>query len=638
MSSSLFVLSSDFLECPICFENMVGKDPRVLSCQHTFCFNCLKEYSIRISRRKISCPECKSEQVIPNSNVNNLKKSIMLSRIKKLDSYDKETCLNHGKDASLLCLSHDVGNLCTDCICKDHKECDILILKKRNELLKSYWLKEDKKRENLLEEIENKEKEIMEKVVSKFKSLREKVHETTTFRKVKIQGICQQNKTDNQKILEINKLNDELEDLWNDDDFDFSAGNIKESIKESSVEELIQYFDKIEKLTCERWNIQQKVFRFASHVKIEYTDSNIFIYKLTDIDLKKFFLALSFVENVKRIHMQGIRMTNSEFKSICDSLTIISKDIIEFSIERCDLSKEHCDYLSKFLSNCYSLQCFSINLNKDFDKSFCKICKGLDRSKDSLKSLSFNGCNLSNDEMKEIVFLLNSCYFIERFEMAFSHPSEQAFREVCLALSQSSHVLEYLNFRSCQLVYNHRIHLDELLRECSCVKFIDISRNKQVSDCLFGFCNSLKNSADTLEVLNMSDCNLDNDNGRLIGNLLKECPVLKELNLSGNPYLKNGLIFILKNFIPYNLKRLVIDSLRLYPNQWERIENNLEDCESLEEFLMICRNGEGKNEFLNFLNVVQRESTRFKDIHFVDWFKFEMNELGYERFNTIVNF
>jgi len=42
------------LECSICKE--VLKDPRILPCEHTFCLECIKKWSVR----QLTCPVCRT--------------------------------------------------------------------------------------------------------------------------------------------------------------------------------------------------------------------------------------------------------------------------------------------------------------------------------------------------------------------------------------------------------------------------------------------------------------------------------------------------------------------------------------------------------------------------------------------------
>ncbi|KJH43472.1 zinc finger, C3HC4 type [Dictyocaulus viviparus] len=50
------------LTCPICLDRY--KQPKLLPCQHTFCYPCLESYADTL-HRTIKCPECRAEHTIP---------------------------------------------------------------------------------------------------------------------------------------------------------------------------------------------------------------------------------------------------------------------------------------------------------------------------------------------------------------------------------------------------------------------------------------------------------------------------------------------------------------------------------------------------------------------------------------------
>ena len=51
------------LECSICFNQMTK--PKILPCQHTFCWDCLKKIA-DITAKKISCAICRSLHDLPS--------------------------------------------------------------------------------------------------------------------------------------------------------------------------------------------------------------------------------------------------------------------------------------------------------------------------------------------------------------------------------------------------------------------------------------------------------------------------------------------------------------------------------------------------------------------------------------------
>jgi hypothetical protein len=46
------------IECPICFNNIVGKDICITNCKHQFCYDCLKKW---FEKKKDTCPNCRQK-------------------------------------------------------------------------------------------------------------------------------------------------------------------------------------------------------------------------------------------------------------------------------------------------------------------------------------------------------------------------------------------------------------------------------------------------------------------------------------------------------------------------------------------------------------------------------------------------
>ena len=72
--------SFDETVCQICAE--VYKDPRVLSCGHTFCYQCI------VQLKKRACPYCRSVFTLPADGVHGLPKNYALLGVLEMKEFD----------------------------------------------------------------------------------------------------------------------------------------------------------------------------------------------------------------------------------------------------------------------------------------------------------------------------------------------------------------------------------------------------------------------------------------------------------------------------------------------------------------------------------------------------------------------
>ena len=79
--SSLTSLTNDFLTCTICFE--IFSDPKILSCLHTFCRNCLEKHLEKQNEThtSISCPLCRQLSPLPKGSVSDLKRNFYIQNL-----------------------------------------------------------------------------------------------------------------------------------------------------------------------------------------------------------------------------------------------------------------------------------------------------------------------------------------------------------------------------------------------------------------------------------------------------------------------------------------------------------------------------------------------------------------------------
>ncbi|XDV48063.1 hypothetical protein PO909_017560, partial [Leuciscus waleckii] len=107
------------LSCPVCRE--IFKSPVLLSCNHSFCKECLQQ-SWRIKETR-ECPVCRrrssSEIIPPNMALNNLCESFLKERDESRSSGSEEICSLHSKKLKLFCLE-DSQPVCV--VCRDSQK------------------------------------------------------------------------------------------------------------------------------------------------------------------------------------------------------------------------------------------------------------------------------------------------------------------------------------------------------------------------------------------------------------------------------------------------------------------------------------------------------------------------------------
>ena len=101
-------LDLDLYNCEICMENMLERYPKMLSCFHSFCSDCLKKLT---KRDAIECPTCRSKTAVPNSDVSKLQANFTLLKVK--EHYDK--LLASKAALCQLCKATNAAVKCQEC-------------------------------------------------------------------------------------------------------------------------------------------------------------------------------------------------------------------------------------------------------------------------------------------------------------------------------------------------------------------------------------------------------------------------------------------------------------------------------------------------------------------------------------------
>ena len=117
----------DEITCAICHEHY--QEPKVLSCCHYYCKQCIHRLALRTGLDKpFSCPECHKDTTLPQGGVDNIQAAFFVNRLKQVHSKLEratgeveakcEMCSISGK-AEAFC-RHCMMFICAECV-KQHK-------------------------------------------------------------------------------------------------------------------------------------------------------------------------------------------------------------------------------------------------------------------------------------------------------------------------------------------------------------------------------------------------------------------------------------------------------------------------------------------------------------------------------------
>jgi len=114
----------DLLTCGICFEKFRGRNPKTLSCGHSFCSPCItdmlktKRDSSGTWNDTINCPLCRKQTEIPEGNVEDLPACFTCNKLESVVRQMKDTYLKCS-----LCQQADVSYYCLKCLTRMCRRC-----------------------------------------------------------------------------------------------------------------------------------------------------------------------------------------------------------------------------------------------------------------------------------------------------------------------------------------------------------------------------------------------------------------------------------------------------------------------------------------------------------------------------------
>lgn len=297
-------------------------------------------------------------------------------------------------------------------------------------------------------------------------------------------------------------------------------------------------------------------------------------------------------------------------KDIIGSLQSSAKTLRTLNLSQCKMNKECIKEFSKLYKNLHNPQAIILKGNREIGENFNLFCDFSKFHPKNLFLLDISSCKLTTYSPESIMnfFLLfkNLSYLDISYNGNF-------IKEIMEGLTGSSSLfINVLIMRSCNINDKNRIGLQRLLRYCSSLNSIDLSSNRKLGshtekklyveyDC--NIFSEITISSSILQTIKLSSCNLSEKDGYNLANLLGYCIRLREIDISKNPNLGDGLdkiFFELKkcslNLVNLNVYKCLIKSnyeknfviLLSSAHQLEKVYLSVSDDRTCEFIKEIC--------------------------------------------------
>ncbi|CAD5123385.1 DgyrCDS11741 [Dimorphilus gyrociliatus] len=287
--------------------------------------------------------------------------------------------------------------------------------------------------------------------------------------------------------------------------------------------------------------------------------------------------------NCESISIEGNQTTGSGFHDLCNGL-IYCKNIKSLNFSKCSLNNAQAISLGKCLKNLSNIENLCLSENKNMESGFGDICNGLETSSNCLKHLNLDWCNLSSTKAEKLGKSLEHCCFLETLSLRESENMGDGFTEICLGLTKSSECLKSIDLSWCNLSENQAKKLAKCLQKCSRFESLLAEGNSKMDLQLYAVFSSLKTSSESFKYLNLNWCDMTENQAKRLGECLLNFSSLESLSLKFNKSMGIGFSNICDGLksSSNSIKTLQFDECNLNTYQAKCLGECLRSCSNIE--------------------------------------------------------
>lgn len=314
-------------------------------------------------------------------------------------------------------------------------------------------------------------------------------------------------------------------------------------------------------------------------------------------NIEKFTFDSNFTKSVSNSQIIPFRNDESaKLYNISKGLYNSSNTLKEISLLDHPLHETHCEDIGRFFKCCNNLEKVTIKFREETN-GISYIINGLINSVNSLNTLVFHQHNFLGNDCEIFGNFLKSCGKLQNIDLYGSKNINNGFHHICMGLISSKNSIRSLNFTLCYLHEENFLYMAELLKNLPDLEGFSISSNFEIIQYCSNICQGLYTSKNKLQHIDLSFCDLNKENCIDLGNLLENCTNLHKLYLGNNDKTDNGIeyIFYKLNYSSKYLQTLCLQYCKLNDNQCKILCELLMNCKQLAEINFRNNNNIGKS-------------------------------------------
>ncbi|CAD5126370.1 unnamed protein product [Dimorphilus gyrociliatus] len=337
-------------------------------------------------------------------------------------------------------------------------------------------------------------------------------------------------------------------------------------------------FEKSKLLQYENEREHSYIYSFEDIKEIQFS-----CCYLTNDHVEKIGNIVIICENIQKVDLSKNEKMGNGLSSILQALLKSSKSLKQINLSMCSMAKSQGRDLGNLLEKCSNIENIDLSWNTSLAEEWIAIFKGLRASSSTLKEVNLSSCSLDEKYGKFIGEVLNDCNNIEEINLSWNKEMKSQLSFILNCLSKSSNTLKVVDISWNYLLEEHGNSIGEIFQQYSNIQVINLSGNKQLENGWSAICNGLLKSVNCLRDIDISSCELGENCGRSIGNLLENCSNVEIFNISWNKHLDNDLLAICKGLVNSANTLTDIDFQYCYltESQGNIIGNMLNSCTNL---------------------------------------------------------